>query len=66
MYELEQAAVHLPAKGVSNEKEFLILTHSNFKEKTLPGAFGSSFGDPCKHKKVGIYKNKKGQTERSN
>ena len=28
MRKLEQAAVHLPAKGVSNEKEFLTLTRS--------------------------------------
>lgn len=31
MYTLEQAAVHLLAKGVSNEKSFLILPRSPFK-----------------------------------
>ena len=30
MHKLTQAAVHLSAKGASNEKEFLILTHSTF------------------------------------
>jgi len=29
--ELQQAAVHSPAKGVSNEKEFMILPYSTFK-----------------------------------
>jgi len=30
--ELQQAAVHSPAKGASNEKEFVILTLGNFEQ----------------------------------
>ena len=33
--QLEQDAVHLVAKGASNEKEFLILTSSPFKHGEL-------------------------------
>ena len=31
MHKLQQAAVHLPARGVSKEKEFMILPHHTFK-----------------------------------
>jgi len=33
--EFPETAVHLPAKGASNEKEFLILTYSTYKNTTF-------------------------------